>query len=242
MATSPTWTFFLDNEQQFSNLWVIYSASASATDTDLFIRRYLDDFSGPGVTVYSDLSNNWDTNQGQIAGLGGSNADKTVTAFTRWFSSGPKVRWHMHAKNDATLNSTYGAAPGVTGSHEWRPDVGGTKASVVGTTALIVHQREIGTIFTNTSESAVVGFMVDTSTGLNGTVTASELALGGAANRDAERPSVNQAAEGGVAFSWVIAYQYFNNATGTDWDIVARRVFKHRSTRSRTIVCPPNLA
>lgn len=213
---------FRDQEQTQSNVWVVYSSQASASDSDLYIRRYQDGPTNPSAVVYSDL-NSWDSTSGQIAGVGGAN--RVIATFVREFggSSGPRVRWHNHDSFDASLQTNVGTAPWTSGTFQWRPDVGGTKAFSLGTTALIVYQEESGSTFTNTSRSNVRGFLVDVSASTSGSVVGSTFGLGPATGDDRERPSVNQVSEGGGQYQWIAAWQVYDT-TARNWDLGVRRI------------------
>ncbi|MCA8952273.1 MAG: hypothetical protein KDE27_22370, partial [Planctomycetes bacterium] len=215
---------YRDGEQLASNVWVVYSVYASATDVDIYVRRFLDGFSGPGATVFSDLTTTWNAQHGQLAGLGGSGAGKVITVFERDFASGDRrVRWHTHRKNDATLSTGASSVPWQSGTSEWRPDVGGTKSSVPGTVALLVFQREPVSPFAETSNSQVVGLKIDTAISSNGAPVGSVFEFAGSTT-DEERPAVNQVSEGGIAFSWLVAWQSHNNLASGKWDVVAQRI------------------
>jgi hypothetical protein len=111
----------------------------------------------------------------------------------------------------------------ASGTHEWRPEVGGVTGGA-STKALVVYQQENGTTaFADTSTSKVMGAFVDTA-GSN-PVWNSPFSIYGSASEDAERPSVNRFAEGGSAFSWFVVCQTYNNTiSGDDWDLSGRLV------------------
>ncbi|MCR9246535.1 MAG: hypothetical protein NXI31_15995 [bacterium] len=212
---------YRDDDHALSNVWLVYSQQASASDTDLLIRRYPDDLSGPGVTVFSDLNASWDTKHGQIAGV----HRKVVTVFERDFRTGSyRVRWHTHLKNDVSVQTNVSSVPYVSSTNEWRPDIGGTESSSSNTIALLVYQREPGSSFSNTNSSDVFGLRIDTATS-NGTPIGSEFDIGGFSNiGDEERPAVNQVEGGNGTFSWLVTFQYHTNLPGADWSILGQRV------------------
>ncbi|MCR9246336.1 MAG: hypothetical protein NXI31_14990 [bacterium] len=215
---------YRDDEQSLSNIWVVHSFRASATDVDIMVRRFPDDFSGPGVTVFTDLTSTWGAQHGQLAGVGGSGAGRVVTVFERNYQSGQRrVRWHTHRKNSTQLSTAASPVPGSNSSNEWRPDVGGTKSSVPGNTVLLVYQREQGTNFSNTSTSEIVGVKVDTTISSNGGVVGGDFRIG-ATSGDSERPAVNQVSEGGVQYSWMVVCQHHNNAFNGKWNVIAQRI------------------
>ncbi|MFN3244048.1 MAG: hypothetical protein ACE37K_21255 [Planctomycetota bacterium] len=218
---------FVDAEQSSSNVWLVFSRASSATDRDLIVTRNQASLSGPNAVVFSDLQSTWSATEGQLAGTGGSGAGKVVAAFTREFpvSNTRRVRWHTHAKSSASFNTNYGSAPYASATHQWRPDVGGSRAMSIGNHVLIVYQRESNPFFANVADSEIVGFRVDVSSGLNGAVDGSTFVIGNSSVvTDKEHPSVNQAAEGGIEYSWVVAWQLHGNASSSTWNVLAQRV------------------
>ncbi len=214
---------YRDGEQITRNVWVIYSSAASASDIDIFGVRYDDGFSGLGVPVFNDLTSSWNSQHGQIAGVGGSGAGKTITVFERDFASGDRrVRWHTHGKSDLSLRTGVSSVPYQAGTSDWRPDVGGTRSSVPGTVALLVFQREPAAPFQETAHSQVVGLKIDTAISSNGAPVGSVFGFG-AVSPDEERPAVNQTSEGGVQFSWVVVWQQHDNSSTGKWNVIVQR-------------------
>ncbi|MBZ0152476.1 MAG: hypothetical protein IT456_20245 [Planctomycetes bacterium] len=126
----------------------------------------------------------------------------------------------------STANTATNSVPHLvaTGTHEWRPVVGGILDGATGNKVLVTFQQETGTTnFANTATSKVHGMLFDTSTA-SGTWSAPFL-IYGSASEDAERPSVNRRADGGGSFSWFVVCQAFtNNAGNDDWDLIGKLV------------------
>lgn len=214
---------FRDDQETNSNVWVAYSHFASATDADLVIRRYPDGLQAIGTTVYTDVTTGWSSVETQLAGTGGSGIGKVIGAFTREFTGGTRrVRWHLHNKNDLSLLTSHGSAPWTSGTCQTRPDVGGSASFGVGNTAMIVFQQDTGTTYNNGSDSKVMGTRVDVTAGSSG--TASPLVELGNSAGDEERPAINELAEGGAEYSWLVAWQHHNNGQSAHWNVQAQRV------------------
>lgn len=217
-----------DSSQSQSNMWVVFSTRAAVSDTDLYVRRFPADFSGPGVTVFADVTANWSTQHGRLAGANGATTQdpgRTVAVFERRFPTNRRrVRWHAHDKNDVTLGTIVGSVPYTGGVNDWRPDVGGVRYGSNTTSVLLVMQREEGSEFSNGGASDIVALEVDTAVGNAGAPFGSVFEIGMGSTRDEERPSVNQLAEGGSAFSWVVAWQAHGNGPTDRWITVGRRI------------------
>ena len=215
-----------DDVATTSNVMVVYSRAASATDNDLWIRLCNDDFSNVSL-VFSDITTSWSTDQASCAFVGGTT--KWVTAFRRFFPTLTptlsQLRAHVRASGDTSLLTGYSSLVPPTNGNDWRPDVGGVEGFSTGNNALIVFQREdnAGGNFANTNLSEVDAVLLDT-TSTNGTF-GSPFTIKPSTIHDNERPSVNQVAEGGASFSWVCVYQRFiDGATNEDWDLNGARI------------------
>lgn len=216
-----------DDNATSMNILVAYTRSASATDDDLWGRLVNEDYSGT-TQVFTDITTSWSTDWARCAYVGGSN--KWVMVFRRHFPQTTvlsQIRCHVHASGDTTLSTAYGSMAPPSQQNDWRPDVGGVDAFAVGNNALVVFQREDNAPttgnFSNTGTSSVYGSLLDTTT-TNGTF-GSAFVIDSGSNFDCERPSVNQVAEGGSSFSWIVADQrYDNGITNDDWDVLCRRV------------------
>lgn len=198
-----------------------YTRHFSATDTDVVL--LLGNAAlGQMVPVFSDVA---------AAASASHIRASFVTATSRWIAVYENLIHSSQAMQLRTLMfdpaqvGTPLSYPHIVvpGTHEWRPDVGGTAAGS-STQALVVYQQETGTTtFANTPTSRVMGMLVDTAGNIP--TWSSPFHIFGATTEDAERPSVNRYAEGGSAFSWFVVAQTYNNAiSGDDWDIAGRLV------------------
>jgi hypothetical protein len=204
-------------------IWVAMTFAASGRDDDLLVYRFDDSFKN-GVLVYSDITASWSTKFANVATVGGSR--KSVTTFYRVFSSTQhSVRWHVHGLFDKTLRTAYGVMPGAVRSHDWRPDVGGSRSFATGNHALIAFQRDAsGTKFKNISTSVAMYALVDVSkTGQGVVSTARRLRSAG---YDQELPSVTPLAEGGSKSGWPVVWQSYGTVrrSARAWDAIVRRV------------------
>lgn len=209
-----------------SNMMVTYTRWASASDGDMWARLYNEDYTN-NTMAFSDITASWSTESPRCAFVGGTS--KWAVTFCRYFASQGlrQVRAHVHASGDTTASTVYASLVPPSQSNDWRPDVGGVDAFAVGNSALMVFQREDNTpttgSFSNVTTSEIHGVLIDTSTA-NGTFGTTFLVYSGTTS-DCERPSVNQVAEGGSAFSWVTVCQVYNNSiSNDDWDLIGRRV------------------
>jgi hypothetical protein len=202
--------------------------AASTFDDDVYVRVCNDDFSWSSI-VYYDTTTNWDSDGATCAFVGG--ADRWVVAFRRWFTSNPlnhsRIRCHVHDSGSASGSTSVTGMATPSGWNEWRPDVGGVLSFRDGSNALVVYQVEdnslTGGSMSETDRSSVRGVLFDATT-TNGAFGASFPILD-VSSADIERPSVDQVAVGGPAFSWVCAMQsYTNSVVMDDWDVLVRRV------------------
>ncbi len=211
---------FRDDEEEADNLWVAMRIE-NGGDTDLLLRRLDDTFAG-GPQVFADITTSWKIDGARLAGIGG--VSKVVTFFTRDFGSSRGARWHLHGKADAALRTNVGSVPRPSGTHDWQVDVGGSRAFVIGRRALLVWQRDTAPTFADTSSSRVHGALLDASLGTDGTL-GSAFRLDARDTLDQEDPSVNAEAEGGAAFSWVVAWRGRDTANPfRPFRVAARRV------------------
>ncbi len=214
-----------ENVSGQDRLWVAYGRAVSASDTDLYLRRAEDD--GLNHTlVYQDVSANWSTLEPSATYV--RRPDCVLIAFTREFvGNGSRgVRWHRHDRDDSTLSTTFGSVSTPSGTHLWRPDVGGARYSNAGDQVLLVMQREdIAGSFANTTTSAVYACLLD----MSGSGSAgAQFVIGDQVLTEYERPSVNQFHDEstGAAY-WLVGYQVAStiglgqNAT---WDVAVRKV------------------
>jgi hypothetical protein len=196
-----------DDQAQTNNILITYTRAVSATDSDLWVRLGSDDFAGQSINlIFSDITNNWVTDQTSCAFVGG--ASRWAIVFRRFFpnSQTSQLRCHVHDSGDLTQQSNVAGFAPPAGSNDWRPDTGGVQAFASGNQALVVFQREDNSAtsgnFATTGSSEVYGCLLDATTpnGAFGT----RFVIKPSSFHDNERPSVNQLAEGGSNFSWVV--------------------------------------
>lgn len=189
----------------------------SATDADVIARICAANFSN-ATTRFSDLAATTAADHGRVAFVPATNkwvvAYQSLTLATQLM----QVRVAMFsggATTPVTTSSVGLVAP--AGEHHWRPCVGGIAAGGAGTQALVAFQREIGTTtFAAMPSSDVFASLFQTSSALGSFGTPFEVLdtnLG-----DFERPSLNRAAEGGAAFSWMVVFQGLLPSGTTQWD------------------------
>lgn len=203
--------------------WVVYSRDIAANDSDLWLKRMGSNFGGTPVEVYREISL-WAADHGRIALCPASN--RTVTVF----STGPHlvpnniqsfVGTHLHDVTDVNLRTSFATPFAAPVQWDWRPDVGG-RTDTGSPNVLIVFQRDAGTSWSNTANSAVYAGILDTSVGTQGAAVGSEFVLRNHPNQDQERPAINHSAEGGA---WLVAYQENDGQVANDdWDIPVLRV------------------
>ncbi len=225
-----------DDEETTANVLLVYSRAVSAQDEDAFGRLSNDAF-GAAALVFTDITSSWSTMNPTCAFVGG--ADRWVATFERQFASGRRmIRAHVRDKGDTSLLSTYRSFTPPADANDWRPDVGGVESYTTGTNALIVFQREHNGAtngdFAPTDYSEVHGVLFDPTNETFGT----SFELVNTTYSDNERPNVTQVAAGGPSFSWVCAWQTYNNSVSSDdWDVVAKRI-GHDGTLSNLMATP----
>lgn len=192
-----------DDDETTRNLWVALTTESASGDRDLLVRRF-DDGLTNGVDVFVDASSTNGIDEARLAACGGER--KVAIVFTRVFATTRAVRWHLHDKDDTTLRTAVGVLTPPAGSHDWRADVGGTRAFSLGSRMLLVWQRETAPTFQQTSDSRVFAALLDVSTGGNGTL-APPFRLDARDDFDQDAPTLTPEAEGGAAFSWVAAWR-----------------------------------
>lgn len=195
----------------------------SATDADVIARICAANFSN-ATTRFSDLAAVTSTDHGRVAFVPATNkwvvAYQSLTLATQLM----QVRVAMFSGGATTPVTT--ASVGLVasaGEHHWRPAVGGIVAGGAGTQALVAFQRETGTTtFAPMPSSDVFAALFQTSSALGSFGTPFEVLdtnLG-----DFERPSVNRAAEGGAAFSWMVMCQGLLPSAPVQWDLRGKLV------------------
>jgi hypothetical protein len=200
-------------------IWVAYSFEASASDLDVFVRRF--HFDGTlGPLAFTDITASWSTSDPRSSYVG--NVDHVVTVFDRFFASTQQryVRFHRHDVTDMTVDTSFGSIAAT--DNAWRADVSGVLSSSPNPTqALVVWQQEPNSgPFANTASSDIWGCYLDVLAGTAGT----PFAIATTALVDHERPSLTTAAQGGSS-GWAIAYQTYSSIVlNDDWDIAVRLI------------------
>jgi hypothetical protein len=192
-------------------MWVAESRTIAAGDNDVRLYRLGGGFGGTPVEVYREITW-WDSTQPRLAFAAG--AGKAVLVFSSDYVNGRILIVHRHDVVDMTL-STDGDVVPIAGESHWRPDIGGRR-NLAGNRVLIVFQREAVSPFADTPTSPVWATVYDASVSTSPFVV-SPFAVRPLANRDQERPVVNQAA---ATADWLVAFQEHNgNIVNDDWDI-----------------------
>lgn len=197
-----------------------FTWQASANDSDLWVMAVAPEF--------------WDARQMFFDGSTEDSRQPScayVAATAKWVVTWQaldafgqhRIRVHLHGVDDLNQRTNAIGPIRPSGTHEWRPDVGGTVAGN-STQALIVFQRDVnGGTFADTATSTVFGLLFDTTTSSGSFGVPFQISATG--NYDSERPSCNKQAEGGAQFGWLVVWQdYSNDIAGDDWDLVGRRV------------------
>lgn len=213
------------------NVMVVTHRRASQVDDDVYVTLCNEDFTNANL-VFSDITSIWDSDTARCAFIGGTN--KWAVIFRRYLPLAgirtSKLRCHLHPTGSPLLLTNLAYLTTPASHNDWRCDVGGVEAYHNGSDAMIVFQREANTNtaghWANTGTSGVYGVLLDTTTS-NGTF-GTPFPIWSNASQDAERPSINQVAEGGSTFSpgfsWICALQVHDNVAGDDWDVRARRI------------------
>lgn len=200
-------------------IWVSYSAASSASDFDVYVRRFGADRSA-GTIAYTDVTSSWSTSDPR--GTHTRLTDHVVVVFDRFFPTTQLryLRFHRHACSDLASYTSYNTI--ATTDNAWRADVSGAQGNGPNPgEALVVWQQEPnGGPFQNSAGSDIWGCLIDSTTGTAGT----PFVIADAAFTDHERPSLNTTAQGGLA-GWALAYQTYSSLiVNDDWDIAVRRI------------------
>lgn len=192
--------------------WVAEARTVAANDNDVRVLRYGSGFGGAGTLAFTELSG-WDSTHARLALAPTANAVIMVMSTD---ATTERVIWvHRHGVNDLTSSTGGDVVPRNAGESHWRPDIGGRR-NLNGTRVLIVYQQEPVQPFAETSISIVKACVYDASN-LTSPFVVTPFTVRPAANRDQERPVVNQSASSG---DWLLAWQEYNNAVANDdWDI-----------------------
>ncbi len=204
----------------------VYTRAVSATDHDAYARVTDASFGGSTV-VFTDITANWSTRHVSAAFVG--RPQKWIVALERAFAapSESRIRWHMAPSGTRALSTFVSSLALPAGTTHRYPDVGGTRVgTLLHDNALIVFQSDVTATQQNTTNSEVLGVIIDGAAAANGTastpVVLASNPSGGVYDR--EWPSVTQSSGAG-SDHWIVAYQerVTSQATNT-WDIVVRRV------------------
>lgn len=194
-----------------ARLWVAESRTIAANDRDTRVYRYSSAFGGAGFEVFREISG-WDTTHPRLAPAPAANRVVVVMSLD---TSADRVIWvHRHDVADTSLSTSGDLVPRTGNESHWRPDVGGRRGG--GSRVLIVFQREGVDPFAETATSEVRATVFDAANPAAPFVVA-PFPLRPAANRDQERPVVDQVA---ASNDWLVAFQEHNgNVVNDDWDI-----------------------
>lgn len=209
-----------DSESVLEAVWMGYVVWASASDRDVYLRRFTD--SGQlGSSAYTDVTSTWSTQGARCAYDAASN--RIALVFDRYFplTANRLLRFHSHLRSDLTSNTTFSTI--ATSNNAWRADVGGTVYGSSSPSTFVVWQQEpnAGT-WQNTTSSDIYGCYLDLSAG----TATTPFVIANNTLQDQERPSVNQTSVGIGTASWMVAYQTISTSVlgGDDWDIAVRQV------------------
>lgn len=198
------------------SVWIAYSAAASASDLDLYFRRWT--YGGTiGSTPFVDVTSSWSTSGGRCefsTGVG-----MAIVVFDRLFPSQSRyLRFHRHDHNDLTTSTAFDTI--AASDNAWRADVGAYGSSG-GPHALVLWQQEPNNgPFAETSSSDIYGCSIDLSTG----TANAPFVVANTTFVDHERPSVGSRRLVGSA-GWLVAYQVYSTlVVNDDWDVVVRSV------------------
>lgn len=195
-----------ESQNPSNNAAHCYTRHFSATDADVIARIGSSDFAS-ATTRFSDLAASTSADHGRLAFLPSTN--KWVLCYQSLTTSTQIMELRVAMFSGGAVSPPTTTSLPMTqpaGEHRWRPCVGGIAAGGSGTQALIAYQREVGsTTFADLSDSKVFGALFDTSSALGSFGTPFALLATGV--HDYARPSVNRAAEGGSAFSWLVTGQ-----------------------------------
>lgn len=211
-----------DSETTNQAAWMAYTTWASASDRDVWFRRF-SDTGISGSNVYVDMTAVWSSQGARCAYSAGANHAVVVFDRIATIGSTRRLRYHRHARTDFAINTSVGSIP--TTDNAWRCDVGGTENGSSGPEVLVVWQQESnqGGPWQNTTGSGIRGCLLDIAAGVAGPI----FAIAASSLGDEERPSVNEYAAGTDPNNahWLVAYQTYSNLSATDdWDVGVRQV------------------
>ncbi|MCA8952492.1 MAG: hypothetical protein KDE27_23475 [Planctomycetes bacterium] len=215
-----------DDEAATVNVMMAYVRWASISDGDVYARLMNDDFSA-SVTVFTDITANWSTDNACCAFVGGVN--RWVVGMARGFATTPitrRIRAHVHRAADPTLLTNIAALAVTANVNDWHVDVGGVDSFHGGDKAIFVFQcNDDGAgANINNSRGFVRGAIFDPSNGAQGTF-GQPFDIVRNPNQQNLRPRVNQAATGSGSWSWICAtWSYDYSISGDDADVIAKRI------------------
>ncbi|MCC7063479.1 MAG: hypothetical protein IT456_11795 [Planctomycetes bacterium] len=195
-----------------------YTRWVASGDSDLFLAG-----NNTNGIWFADLTVGASAEQPAVAPISAN--DKYLLVYRSLAAGVSRLRAHLRLQSDVSLRTTSIGLINASNVHDWRPTVGGIMDGASGDSFLVAFQREVTPTanFAETSGSSIVARKFNTATSLGQWSTEVVVAQGGA--NDCERPTVNQVAEGGSAFSWICIWQQFNNGIANDdWDLVGRRI------------------
>ncbi|MEM7205589.1 MAG: hypothetical protein AAF628_35360 [Planctomycetota bacterium] len=204
-------------DDRHDNIMVAFTRATSATDWDLHVRVYEDDFTYLGAP-FTDVSATWSSRHNSVAYV--RKADEWVIAIGRGFLANAGIRVYFQPGGVYTQGSgelKFLQVP--MGTYEQYPSVGGMTRSSSNDAAYLVFQQDLGA--RSTPNSRVFGVLVDATNRTLGTRT--NLHTTTTVDYDAEWPQVTDTANGGG--SWVTVWQEYNYENpNDDWDILAQRI------------------
>ncbi|HEX5050274.1 MAG TPA: hypothetical protein VFZ65_00750 [Planctomycetota bacterium] len=204
-------------EDTWNSIMTVYARAASATDYDAYA-VLTDQFWNSPTVVFTDITSSWSSPVTQVAAAG--DPQRFCVVFERDLAE-YRVRAHIHDAAVFTLSTSIIGLAGVSGSHDWRPDVGGQVLNTIAFTStgnqfLIVYQRDVivGAL-PNSGASGIYARTLD----VNGVIGAEAAILSVVPSVDAESPHVNQQARrsGSAAqhTTWFVVYQRYIAALTT---------------------------
>ncbi len=220
-----------DDRNKSNNVMIAFTRRASATDFDMWVWLCSDKLDKASRhLVFADLTATWSTRSPAIAFV--SAADKWITSFTRFLNTGgSSIRYHLHDGMDTALSSSVSGVFGPMFSHDDHSDVGGSLGLVGGNNALLVFDRDQGSVTTPNTE--VYGMLIDVATNTKGAAfTVSPTPVGSTFDR--EYPSVNQVSANN-SDGWFVVWQEYDNhaaASSEDWDVFGRRILANGTRKS----------
>lgn len=203
-------------DDRANQLLIAYSRKASATDSDLFVELFDDDFNQVAL-AFTDVTSTWSNPNTAIAFVGGP--DRFVTVVERLFNNGTSgLRVNVRDSGSTALDNSLLFLDRASGESHARPDVGGIASGQSGDNAFVVFQQ----LPAGGSRHEVLGFVVDAANRTLGTPTLMA-GFGHGGVLDRRLPAINQES-GGSNDGWLVAYQEQSSAANDDIDVFYVRV------------------